>query len=71
MILTAEQLLPLADLVREHEVTDIHVGRVPQGLAEAGHVHADLYRQDEQGWRVTAVISDVGHVTTFGPGVAA
>lgn len=70
MIFTADQLLPLADLVREHEVTDIHLGKTSGGGVPPD-LHADLYREDDQGWRITVTVTDDGLVTTYGPGLLA
>lgn len=70
MIFTNEQLLPLADLIREHDVTDIHLGKTSGGT-EPPELHADLYRDEDPSWRITVMVTDAGHVTTFGPGVAA
>lgn len=70
MIFTAEQLLPIADAVREHEADHVHLshGSLPGGVQT---LSADLYREDTAHWRVTVDVDEAGTVYTFGPTVPA
>lgn len=71
MIFTPDQVLCLADLVREHEPTDIHLSAERGESSFYPDLHADLYRDEDSGWRVSTQITWGGHVTTYGPGVPA